>query len=1292
MHCVAQETVMKPAPVELLSHHRPARRRAWLLAAAAAMTLTAALAGCGSDGDSTPAPTPMPTPTPPPAGSNQPPVASFSSAAATIAAGTPLAFDGSASSDPDGDTLAHHWNFGDSTHGSSAKLAHIYTAAGSYTVTLTVSDGRGGTATTTQPVTVTAGPASAGTVNTLAVVTDSTGPLAGVVVSVAGGASATTAADGTATVATPLGVPVQIGFSKPGYADQMKALNLPAGATSGYVSAQLLVREPALTLPDAAAGGTLTGKHGARIVLPPNALVDAAGNAVTGPVQIAMTPVDVGTDTRNFPGLFQGITPAGEQQVLLSYGTVEYILTKDGAPVQLRPGMKATIDIPIYTGLHRDGSAVAAGQTTPLWSLDERTSQWIEEGAGTVVAAAGSPSDFALRAEVGHFSWWNCDVGENPYRPNGKCCIKDEPNGPCKENSGDVCEHYGTGPRGGPSSSNSLIATLQAAPQSSTTFPGRVSPMAEPQTVRIPATAAQATVPALAGGELVMPANMDITVVSSARNGTYRGTRVFRGAPGVREDVVVTLLPVASGGQDEPITLPWDKAYAMTAAAELDRYLLTMAAGPGFSVRVSQAASTLTGTVKLIRPDGTVVAQEGFAASPAVLNETQAVAGVYKIEVTASTGAPGGYRLEASSLGDCANVTAVTLPVNRVDPMPVRSNRCYDIAIPADQALQIKTERETNLNNASGTVTLSTGGGSQVLMVFQAFGGTFANPARPIIFGIGQAGTYRVRVANDSDSSGTMRFIVDPLPVTAALAVPGTATIDVPANSSGSQANVLLKPPADGRYFLQMDTTSFNGGANLYPRYSLITNHSARASQLTAPLLPVAVVFSNNNGGPATLTSGIPTTITRDVDISGNVGDTPVVYALDGVAGTEISKRLVRPAASPIIAVLDFFDPEGNVMGALNAVESMPATGVYTAYVRRISASGSTPYTLRVNTAPAPVPLTLTPPLTQISTDMPIGMVRRYTMDLAQAELVGLTLDTPALLAVATIDGVDNATASTSDDSTEPRSVASAPAYVRVGGSKMLRVYTATTDLESASGPLTIGVRKPVPAPATINAPIDVALAPGVFSAWRYDIPAEGYYLLRLTAPISPSGTATMWAPSTILSNYPGEVTVGAGLPSGGTPPEGTVKLTPGAYTLTLRAFMPPTVTAPVNFAASFVNLEAPTPLTLGAAPAAGSIDAIGERDYWSFAGTGGQAYTVRVTAAFNGILRVKKQLPNGDYVSQSLTFTVPGFPTPMVNGVEKAVSFTIPADAIFGNGTYVVDVDADDAFTGAYSVQMTTP
>ncbi|HSM29142.1 MAG TPA: PKD domain-containing protein [Woeseiaceae bacterium] len=55
--------------------------------------------------------------------------------------GQTIVFDGSASADPNGDALEYSWNFGDGSTGSGVSPEHAYTAAGNYTVTLTVSDG-----------------------------------------------------------------------------------------------------------------------------------------------------------------------------------------------------------------------------------------------------------------------------------------------------------------------------------------------------------------------------------------------------------------------------------------------------------------------------------------------------------------------------------------------------------------------------------------------------------------------------------------------------------------------------------------------------------------------------------------------------------------------------------------------------------------------------------------------------------------------------------------------------------------------------------------------------------------------------------------------------------------------------------------------------------------------------------------------------------------------------------------------------------------------------------------------
>ena len=103
--------------------------------------------------------------------------------------GLSVAFDASASTDPDGTITSYQWSFGDGTTGVGATTAHAYATAGTYTVALTVTDDDAASTTTTSAITVAvpnAGPS--------AVFTSSPDGL-----SVAFDASASTDPDGTIT-------------------------------------------------------------------------------------------------------------------------------------------------------------------------------------------------------------------------------------------------------------------------------------------------------------------------------------------------------------------------------------------------------------------------------------------------------------------------------------------------------------------------------------------------------------------------------------------------------------------------------------------------------------------------------------------------------------------------------------------------------------------------------------------------------------------------------------------------------------------------------------------------------------------------------------------------------------------------------------------------------------------------------------------------------------------------------------------------------------------------------------
>jgi len=84
---------------------------------------------------------------------NQPPVANAGQDQ-TVIEKEVVMFDGSGSTDADGTIVTYAWDFGDSNIGSGEMTTHTYTAAGTYTATLTITDNDGLTGSDTAVITV----------------------------------------------------------------------------------------------------------------------------------------------------------------------------------------------------------------------------------------------------------------------------------------------------------------------------------------------------------------------------------------------------------------------------------------------------------------------------------------------------------------------------------------------------------------------------------------------------------------------------------------------------------------------------------------------------------------------------------------------------------------------------------------------------------------------------------------------------------------------------------------------------------------------------------------------------------------------------------------------------------------------------------------------------------------------------------------------------------------------------------------------------------------------------------
>jgi hypothetical protein len=189
-----------------------------------------------------------------------------------------------------------------------------------------------------------------------------------------------------------------------GFTSASVVVQLQEGAHVGYQVKLLPLGTP---IPFQAEQGGVIETPSVRVTLPPNAIVDALGQPVTGRVDVTIVPLDPTTQLAAMPGPLEGTTSAGGEPVPLeSFFMAEVGLWHDGAPVRLAPGASATLEFVLPDAV---ASRFQPGDTVPAWWFDLDAGHWRREGRGTIQASPHQPGKLVWVVEVNHFTWWNCD-------------------------------------------------------------------------------------------------------------------------------------------------------------------------------------------------------------------------------------------------------------------------------------------------------------------------------------------------------------------------------------------------------------------------------------------------------------------------------------------------------------------------------------------------------------------------------------------------------------------------------------------------------------------------------------------------------------------------------------------------------------------------------------------------------------------------------------------------------------------------------------------------------------------
>ncbi len=185
--------------------------------------------------------------------------------------------------------------------------------------------------------------------------------------------------------------------TKPGFVNASRVL-VPTNGTN-RVNIMMI---PATTTSTITAGSTSTVSlpNGTKVKFD-GSFKDANGNAYSGSVSVGVFHLPPSNPYLNelMPGSFLATNSGGNARIMETFGMLHVQLTgSSGQNLQIANGHTAEITVPIDAAQTSSSPA-----TIPLWSYNEETGMWKEEGAATKIGNT-------YVGTVSHFSWWNYDA------------------------------------------------------------------------------------------------------------------------------------------------------------------------------------------------------------------------------------------------------------------------------------------------------------------------------------------------------------------------------------------------------------------------------------------------------------------------------------------------------------------------------------------------------------------------------------------------------------------------------------------------------------------------------------------------------------------------------------------------------------------------------------------------------------------------------------------------------------------------------------------------------------------